>query len=234
MRPALLVPVRVHRGSVQPVTQHHWRCRSQHEVQCVRQQQLRAVVPVLLHAVRGSRAVRGGMPCRKEAAQLDDLDRAAKKARRVHSSAALLVLCKHSFCRPCTSAGSSSDCKAKQAGTRGLRSERRLCEFESHLQGNTGMSVLEVGSQASYRPKTRETRAAYEALLSFIQVPRCCSTPALQCCCCLPGPGSGHWRPCKDGLHHACCSCRARLAISLQMCSEAQLMRCWPPSRMTC
>ena len=37
------------------------------------------------------------------------------------------------------------------------------------MQGNTGMTVLEVEAQGMYRPKTRETRAAYEALLSFIQ-----------------------------------------------------------------
>ena len=32
-----------------------------------------------------------------------------------------------------------------------------------------GMSVLDVESQAVYRPKSRETRRAYEALLSMIQ-----------------------------------------------------------------
>ena len=31
------------------------------------------------------------------------------------------------------------------------------------------MTVLEVEAQGVYRPKTRETRAAYEAMLSFIQ-----------------------------------------------------------------
>ena len=36
------------------------------------------------------------------------------------------------------------------------------------MQGQ-GVSVLEVEQQGVYRPKTRETRAAYEAMLSFIQ-----------------------------------------------------------------
>ena len=31
------------------------------------------------------------------------------------------------------------------------------------------MTVLEVEQQGAYRPKTKETRAAYEAMLSFIQ-----------------------------------------------------------------
>lgn len=36
------------------------------------------------------------------------------------------------------------------------------------LQGQ-GVTVLEVEQQGAYRPKTKETRAAYEAMLAFIQ-----------------------------------------------------------------
>ena len=52
------------------------------------------------------------------------------------------------------------------------------------MQGSQGMTVLEVEAQGAYRPKTRETRAAYEAMLSFIQVLLCCRLQSV--CCCLP------------------------------------------------
>ena len=57
------------------------------------------------------------------------------------------------------------------------------------LQGAQGVSVLEVDAQGTYRPKTRESQAAYEALLTFIQVrPSCEPLPTFPCCspACLP------------------------------------------------
>ena len=41
-------------------------------------------------------------------------------------------------------------------------------KFKGCFQGQ-GVTVLEVEQQGAYRPKTKETRAAYEAMLSFIQ-----------------------------------------------------------------
>ena len=44
------------------------------------------------------------------------------------------------------------------------------CLLQGGMGGMGGMSVLDIDTAGLYRPRTKETREAYEALLSIIQV----------------------------------------------------------------